>query len=303
MHSQTDDIQLSEKGVLAASQTLGEEEIDLIDYFLVIWKRRKFILVVTIFLMIISGAISLAVPRRYITTAQIRIGRVWDKEIENPYIASGLIESDAFLARVIERLHLPTTPYKMKAEKSLEVSVVEGFASGQKIPIVLSLQSQSIDPQQGVDILNAVAQLLIESHQPLFEEKLKEYRAYEKDLEREVGRIAIEINILEELIRKQQLSPAANISSMIILQGQLEERNAQLLNFRKELKDVRINNTSSIMTNNTKLIAQPVLPQNFVSPQVKQKMAIAGAFGFASAIVFVFFLEFIRKVRLREQTK
>lgn len=277
-----------------------EEEVELIDYLRVIWKRRKLILIGTLFCVAVAGIVSSLLPPVYEATAQIRIGRVWDKEIENPYLTKDLIGSDAFLARVIKQLNLPTTPYKIKKAKTIEIEVLEGGAAGQKVPLLLDIRTHSHDPQQAVDIANTVSRLLIEDHQRRFEEKLKEYQAYEKETARQVARVEEQITDLEGLIKKQSLNPSVNAPSVILLQAQLEQKNVQLLNFQKELKDTRINNISSIVTENTQLVGPPVLPNDHVNSRVKLNMAVAGVLGLFTILILAFFLEYLERVWIRE---
>ncbi|MGB3940167.1 MAG: Wzz/FepE/Etk N-terminal domain-containing protein [Candidatus Manganitrophaceae bacterium] len=274
-----------------------DEEIELIDYLRVLWKRRKLILLGTVLSVVVAGVISLFLPPVYEATAQIRIGRVWDKEVENPYLASALVGSDAFLMKVIDRVHLPITPYQMKKQKIIEMAVFEGGVAGQKLPVLLNVLIRSPKPQEAVDIGNTVAGLLVEEHQKRFEERLKEYRAYENDLEREVPRIEGQIHDLEGLIKKQSLTSTMNAPSVILLQAQLEQKSVQLLTFKKELKEVRINNASSMATENTKLVAPPVLPKEHVSPKINLNMAVAGVLGLFGTLMLSFFLEYLERVR------
>lgn len=278
-----------------------EDELELIDYLRMLWKRRKFILLGTIFSVAAAGVISLALPPWYEATAQIRIGRVWDKDIENPYLASEFITSDAFLTKVIQKLNLQTSPYKMKKKGIVEVHLLEGGTTvGQKFPVLLGIQTHARSPQEAVDLGNAVAGFLIEEHKQRFGERLKEYQSYEKDLALQVGRIEEQINDLEGFLKKQSLNPTVNAPSVILLQSQLEQKSVQLLNFKKELKETRINNTSSIVTEDTKLIAQPILPEEHMNPKVKLIMTVAAVLGLFISLVLAFFLEYLERVRFRK---
>jgi uncharacterized protein involved in exopolysaccharide biosynthesis len=274
--------------------------VELIDYLRVIWRRRMLIILGTICSVVLAGVVSFALPPLYEATAQVRIGRVWDKEMENPYLTKEMVGSDAFLDRVIKQLGLSTTPYQMKKRKTIEVEVLEGGGPGQKFPLLLGIRVRAHDPQQAVDISNTVSHLLIEEHQRRFEEKLKEYQFYEKEVEREVVRIEEQITELEKMIKKQVLNPSVNAPSIILLQAQLEQKSAQLLGFKKELRDTRINNASSIMTENSKLIAPPVLPKDQINPRIKLNMAMAGILGFFASLLLSFFLGYLEQVQIRE---
>lgn len=256
----------------------------------------------TFFSIIVAGGISFILPPVYEASAQVRIGRVWDKDMENPYLTKEMVGSDAFLNRVIGQLNLPTTPYQMKKRKTVEVDVLEGGAVGQKFPLLLGIRVRSNDPQQAMDISNMVSHLLIEEHQRRFDEKLKEYVNYEKEMEREVSRIEEQITDLDKMIKKQLLNPSVNAPSVILLQAQLEQKTAQLLGFKKELRDTRINNSSSLVTESSKLIAPPVLPTDQINPRIKLNMAMAGMLGFFTSLLIGFFLGYLEKVRIQEST-
>lgn len=277
-----------------------EEEVELIDCLRVIGRRRNLILLGIFLPLIVVGIIGFFLPPVYEATAQVRVGRVWEKEIENPYLIVERILSDDFLSKVIQRLNLPASPQEIRKGKAIEARVVEGGTTGQMLALLLSIEARSNDPKMSVDIVNLVANLIIEESKGRFEEKLNEYRTYEKELDREVKRIEEQIDDLGKMIKKQQLSPTVNAPSVILLQAQLEQKSVQLLAFKKELKDTRINNNSSIVTESTKLISPPFFPQYRVNSGIKLKMGFAAILGFSVTLMLSFFLEYLERVRARE---
>lgn len=282
------------------SDSDNEDEIELIDLLRVIWSRRVFIVFTTLILMAGAGVVSQILPKKYETTALIQIGRVWEKEIESPYLTKEWIFSDAFLSQIIKKLGLDTTPDQMRKKKSIEVKVLESGPSGNKTPLLLSVRVQSEIPEQTVAVSEAVASLLIETHQVRFQERLHEYQVYAEGLSHDVSQIENATRELELLIKKQQLAPVVNAPSVILLQSQLEQKNVQLLGFKRELKDVRINNNSKIMTENTRLVSPPITPTKPVAPRVFFLISLAGALGGAAALFLAFFLEYLKQARSRE---
>lgn len=276
------------------------DEIELIDLLRVIWSWRKFILLIPLILMMLAGAVTQLLPEKYETTALIQIGRVWEKEIENPHLTREWMQSDDFFAQVIDKLKLETTPSQMKLNKMIQSEVLESGPSGKKVSVLLSLRVHAETPQQPVEIAQAVADLLIEKHQSRFNERLHEYQNYEEGLSNTVSRIERAIIELELLIKKQQMAPVVNAPSVILLQSQLEQKNVQLLGFKRELKDTRINNNSKIMTENTRLIAVPIIPTNPVGPRVLLFISVAGVLGLFSALILAFFLDYLKQARSRE---
>jgi len=275
-------------------------ETELIDYVLVISRRRKFIFLGTFLLVVIAGVVSFTLPPLYEATTQVKVGRVWDKELENPYLTSELINSDAFLEKVIKKLNLSITPFQLKRKELIKTRVLEWGASGQKIPVLLTIHTRSHDPQEAVNLGNVIGDFIVEDHQQRYEERLKEYKEYEKDLRYQVARIEEQINELEQLIKKQSLNPTVSAPSVILLQAQLEQKSAQLLIFKKELKDARINNYSSLVTENTSVVSMPVLPREHINSHVVLNMVLTGMLGFFITLILAFFLEYLKKARTRE---
>jgi len=278
----------------------SEDEVELIDLLRTIWARRYFIILTTLSLILIAGVGMQMLPKKYETTALIQIGRVWEKEIENPYLTREWMGSDAFLLRIIEKLNLNITPQEMREKKRIQAEVLESGPSGKKVPLLLSLRVQGEVPQQTVKIAETVSRFLIEKHHARFQERLQEHQVYEESLTQNVAQIETAIRGLEVLIEKQQMKPVVNAPSVILLQSQLEQKNVQLLEFKRELKDTRINNNSKIITENTRLIAAPIIPTKPVGPRIFLFSAVAGVLGFFSALCLAFFLEYLKQVRSSE---
>lgn len=277
-----------------------EEEVELIDCLRIIGRRRRLILLGIFLPLITVGIIGFFRPPVYEATAQVRVGRVWEKEIENPYLIVERIMGDAFLSEVIQRFNLSASPQQIRKGKVIEVNVIEGGIAGQKLALLISIEARSSDPKTSVDIVDMVANLIIQESKGRFEEKLNEYKAYEEELDREVKRIEEQIDDLGEMIKKQQFNPTVSAPSVILLQAQLEQKSVQLLAFKKELKDTRINNVSSIVTESTKLISPPFLPKYRVNSGIELKMGFAAILGFSVTLMLSFFLEYLVRVRARE---
>lgn len=277
-----------------------EDEIELIDLLRIIWSRRYFIIFTSLTLMVLAGAVTQTLPKKYETTALIQIGRVWEKEIENPYLTREWMGSDAFFVQIIKRLNLDTTADQMRKDKHIQSEVLESGPSGKKVALLLSVRIHNAVAEQTVNIAQAVANLVIEKHEIRFQERLHEYQVYEKGLSHDVAQIERTTRELEGFIKKQQLAPVVNAPSVILLQSQLEQKNVQLIEFKKELKDTRINNNSKIMTENTRLIASPIIPTKPVGPRIVLFISVAGVLGFVGALFLAFLLEYLKQAGSRE---
>jgi capsular polysaccharide biosynthesis protein len=280
-----------------------EKEVEVIDYLRAIWRRRFLILFGTVFLVGLVAIFNFFSSPIYEASTQVKIGRVWDKEIENPYLTTEIVASDSFLFKVIESLNLPLTPLSLKEGKFLEVKLFEGGISPERLPQLLLIKARFSNPQKAVDFANAVSLLLVEMHQTRFEEKLNEYKNYENQLARDVGRIETQISNLEKMIKMEQLKPSVSAPSIILLEAQLEQKTAQSLEFKRELNETRVNNNSSIITEKTRVVAPPVLPKDPVNTPLSVKMIFSGLFGILSFILLSLFLEYLIRIKKREQAE
>ena len=102
------------------------KDLELIDFFKFFWARRQLIFFGTFLTAVAAGIFSFFIPPTYEATTQIRMGRVWGEELENPYLTSILINSDTFLEKIIKELNLPISLNHMRKGKIIETHVLEG---------------------------------------------------------------------------------------------------------------------------------------------------------------------------------
>ncbi len=280
---------------------MPEEEVELIDYLRVIWKRRWLIVGGTLICMLAALVVSLLLPKVYETSLNLQIGRVWEKPIESPYRVTEIINSEPFLDKVRKKMGLDQTAHEMKTGKVVVAESIEGGKiSDQGNPILVSILTKARTPEKTVELVQTVADLVIQEHKPRFDELISEYVRYEKELKDQIQVIQKEIDELDVILKRQRTNPKVNAPAVILLQAQLEQKQSQLLEFVRELRDVRMNNTSRARTEKTQVILPPVLPEDHVTPKTRLNVLIAGIFGLISVLMLAFFLEYLERVKRRE---
>jgi len=148
---------------------IAEEEIDLREIFLIIRKRTKMIVIITLLATIISGIFSyfIATPVYKASTSLI-VSRTQSSALNNSQIQvqdiqtsrmlaatySEFVKSRRVLQPVIERLRLPLTVDQLK--NSVDVA-----AKGNTEIIEISVKNS--DPRKAAEIANAIADSFVEN--------------------------------------------------------------------------------------------------------------------------------------------
>jgi len=148
---------------------MAEEEIDLREIFLIIRKRTKMIVIITLLATIISGIFSyfIATPVYKASTSLI-VSRTQSSALNNSQIQvqdiqtsrmlaatySEFVKSRRVLQPVIERLRLPLTVDQLK--NSVDVA-----AKGNTEIIEISVKNS--DPRKAAEIANAIADSFVEN--------------------------------------------------------------------------------------------------------------------------------------------
>ncbi|XOB41518.1 MAG: YveK family protein [Candidatus Nealsonbacteria bacterium] len=181
-------------------QTEYEEEIDLMDYIKVIFKRKWLILVIFLVAVIAAGVFSYFAPKIYKISASFEIGIIGDKIIEEPNQVIGKINGDAYGILVREKLGILEYP-EVKAENPKGTNLV-------------ITETESINPELTKNVLNEINNLIIEDHQ-------REINLRKELLEKEIQGLQESINYL---ISKNQ--------EIVLLQLKLHDLQKQKENFQ-----------------------------------------------------------------------
>ena len=265
-----------------------EDEVSLYDYIKVISKRKWLIIIGTFTCILAAALVALYLPKTYEVVLDLRIGKVWGTSVEDPDLVSEKLTSDAELAKVIERLGLEISSQSLK--KTVRASVLH---DGSLVRLVVRAST----PQRATKIVNAVANLAVKEHQDRYEKVMSTYYQYEKDLAGQVKKVESDISVMKATLSDLQKNPQTNAPAVILLQAQLEQKEAQLVGFVRELRDVHINNHSLMKSYVTQIENPAVEPESPVAPRKKQIVLIAGVLGGMVALFMAFLLEYLEKMR------
>jgi len=262
-----------------------KQEIELIDYLNVIWKRKGLIIGGTLLSATVALVVSLSMPKTYEVSRTLRVGRLaGSKVIEEREAVIGRLKDHRVLKMVIEKIHVGMTAKEMD-------NLI--FIDTKTNPDV-RYTVQAYDPQIGTQIADLLVEYITKVHRPIFERSMQIIKEYEGGLAAEIHSIETENRNLKKIF--ESVIEHSNIDSMtvVLLQTSIGQRERDLADLRKELKEVRL---SRIGYENTTLIAADEHPQDPIKPRIKLNVVLAGTLGLMGFTFLAFFLEYIEKAK------
>lgn len=267
-----------------------EEEIDLRDLVLVLWKNRLLIIAIFVAAVLAAGIISFLMPPVYSVSTIIALGNFDDPVYTKPASAKEVLLSDELLLEVINQLKLDVPPEKFRAFKEkIKVEPV-------KDTNFLEISMETEDKQEGKAILEKMAQLFTQRSASVFQEQQKLVSNQLKTIQERLSAVDQDIAQTREILKN--IENAAGLSSVEkdlrrsrtieYLQGEEAQRLDLLdryLSLQKELnqlKDVEV----------IRGVREPVHP---VKPRKTLNVAVAGVLGLMVGVFAALIREYFTK--------
>jgi len=274
-----------------------EQEVELIDYLRVIWKRKGLIVGGTLLAAATALVVSLSMPKTYETSRTLKIGvlpggiyrgkGIAGKDIESREAVIVRLRDHRFLRRGIEELQLKLTAKDMAYRISIDP----------KVNPHVRYQVQASDSRLATRIADWLAKAIITIHRNVFEKGMSITKAHEEKVTAMIADIETEIRNMKSTLEAIVKSPDTHTPWVILLQANVDDRERNLGDLRRELKDSRL---SRVGYENTFVIAADVSPHDPIRPKVKLNVALAGTLGLTMFTFLAFFLEYIEKAKRRE---
>jgi len=276
---------------------MENDEVELIDYLKVIWKRKYLIVGGTLVAAAAALAVSLGMPKTYEVSRTLKIGKLPGGIHEGRMVAGKFIETHEdvlqhlgdhrFLENAMAKLNLGETGGEIASRISID----------KKINPHVRYIVQASDPQLARNIAGALAEAIIKIHRPTFDISMQIIKEHEAKLAAMIRIVEVEIEGMKKVLKGVTEAPEVDTPAVILFQGNIEGRQRNLASVRTELKVSRL---SRVGFENTTVIAADAPPQHPVKPRVKLNVMLAGTLGLMMFTFFAFFLESIEKARSKE---
>ena len=222
----------------------NKNEIELIDYLNVIWKRKWFIIIPTFLFIIVAGVISFILPPKWEVDAiivpskfliQTSQGEFNEVVVVDPQQIAGEINGATYNNIIAAELNIDKKKFpKLKADniretKLVRIRIIENDVEKAKL-ILNSLfnhlkrkQDKKIDIEiKGVDSIiksREIEKLRIEEEIKAYKNKLNIVRQRKKEIEKEMSDIRKKIEVIEEeqrvSLKKENRSESESLAMLL----------------------------------------------------------------------------------------
>lgn len=283
-------------GCSAAPQDTGDESISLVDYLRVITSRRRMIFWVCTIAVVMTGIVSLLLPKSYAATASVvppmdvlqkesgaGLGAIKSSMLRKAMDVSGItdmyvgiLRSRSIADALIERFDLPAV-YGIKKDIS---AVRQKLSARTSIKVtyegIVTITVEDRDPCRAADIANAYVEELDRQNKRLF-----------------VGQASSKKIFLENRLREieQELS---RIDNLLSRDAKIKEMLFELLT--REYEIAKIEEAKSMPT--IQVLDNAVVPEKKCKPKRRQMVLLAGATGLFFSVIGAFVHEHFTRTSL-----
>ena len=201
-----------------------EERIDPMRYGLILWDRRRMIIVLTVLVALAAGAVSMMLPKEYEVTAALRLGRAGLAGDQSQYIARAddvvqLVKKGSFAKVVLEGLSLDEARYAAMLMSDLNAHAAGGGE-------IIYLNCLTAEPEVGIKVTNSLIKHIKDAFNP---------RA-----ERQRAILITEIDQLHEAVKILEVEREVAGAEIEALRSQIAEANQVTeVSVRKKAEQIR----------------------------------------------------------------
>ncbi len=288
-----------------------EDEIDLIDLFLVLWKRKWLIVIVTVLLTVLAAGVSFMLPQIYAVTAILEPGKDADgRLVDNPQAIRENILGGAYNQVIAASLRSQTgdiPEFDVKVPKSTDL-------------VIVTLETST--PERGVKILEILLDEISGYLQTRLEIRIDQTKNRIKAVElagqtldeqlslltAQLQRIERQMMTLEEGRQQALADPGDKAMAVLLYSNEIQNQQiyfndlqmqlTELRNKKREneldVEDARLRLAGIKGTNINKL---PSAPEKPIKPRKTMIVVLAFVLGLMGGVMLAFIAEFMVKVR------
>ncbi len=270
-----------------------EDEIDLRDLLLVLWRYRKVIIGIFLVAVVAAAALSFMLPPVYQVKTVISLGSMSGGtgqpiSVISPAEAVEMLESGDLFREAVAGVGLDMSdPVVSSCEDGLKVEPV-------KDTNLVQITLETRDPAKGQEILDELIKIFAGEVGEGFNEQRK---LVEGELERVQADLAdVEKNIESTKDALNALADSAGELSTELQRAGLLDALSRSQDLREKLLDKKLSLEQSLSSyRGIEVIEKPGVPTAPVRPRKMLNVAVAGVLGLMVGVFAVFALEYFRK--------
>lgn len=262
-----------------------DEEIDLMDYVIVVFKRKWLIFGIFLVAVIAAAVLSSVMPKIYKIDTSLEIGQINGAGIEPPAQLIEKINNDVYGIFAREKLGISEMEFpKIKTENPKDTNLIK-------------VEIESVNSQQTKNILEEINNLILVEHQEkikvkkeLLEKDIERIKIKVASLEEEKKNLEAKVEALEKVLPYQQ-TPGSQFAlfdtkeKLEAEKQEIENLYLQINSLERSLEDIQF----------TKIIKSPTISEGPIKPRPLLNIVIAAVFGLFIGVFLAFGLEWWQK--------
>ncbi len=265
-----------------------EYEIDLREYIMLIWNNKWFILGLFMFAVLAAFVVSqYFLTPVYETESLIQLSNVGSLYSEPSYV-TGIIKSNRIVEPIMKEYNRDYTEAALRSYINNNITVDNNKS-------IIKIKVKDSDPEFAEILSNNIIASFSKQAEEQYENYLSNQKKYIALLNNEIKTIEEDIKqtgLNIEQINQLELNPA---EKGLLINSQLSRLNQLQTQKSNYIKEVEHTKEEILATYPVKIINQPYLPANPISPNTKLNLAIAGVLALMLGVFVVFFREFMKE--------
>ncbi|HHW41623.1 MAG TPA: hypothetical protein GXX19_10850 [Syntrophomonadaceae bacterium] len=270
-----------------------EEEIDLRDLLLVLWRYRKMILGIFLAAVIAAAVLSFVLPPVYQVKAVISLGNISGNTgqpttVISPAVAKEMLQSGDLFREAVESAGLDLSdPLIRSCKEGLKAEPV-------KDTNLIQVTMETRDPAKGREILDKMVAIFARKGGEGFN---KQRELTESELKRVKADLAdVDKNISSTKDALTALAGTANGLTVEMQRARLLDALSRFQDQREKLLDKKLSLEQSLNSSQgIEVIEKPAIPTVPVRPRKKLNIAVAGVLGLMVGVFAAFTLDYFRR--------
>ena len=244
------------------------ELLSISDFLLVLYRRKVIFLLVWFLVMAVAVAYLFLAKKTYRLSGTIYVGRFQEILLEEGEFVAHKLEDYSFIKKALDRSGVTLDKSITRLQKDIRTDVLNEVKKISDVGLV-KLTVEYEDREKAYEIFKALTDQLILEHGELLENSAKVFREMEdlfwkseEELRRTLSQDETYTYATEEHAEKMESAP-----SRLLARHTVSEKQEAWRRLIKDIHYIKIEGDSATKSFNTKLSAEPQIPDEHVKPR------------------------------------
>jgi len=260
------------------------EEVELIDYIRVIFKRKLWIFWIFLMAVLLGLIITLVSPKIYESRAIVELGKLNGSTIEGPEELIEVLKEKPALQEIAQLMGIEKASEQSLGRIKNDLSIKTKIGTN-----IIMISAQERSPEKAQETVQATADFIVERHLNIAHEKNLFLQARINEIENQIKSAEDRSKLLQ--LKIDQLGQPGSEAEAIALGAYLQNQRFALESINDLKSDLGELKIKLIENKNSYISSSPTLPKRKIKPSLKLNLIVAGLLGIFIGLFWVFLLE------------